>query len=62
MYVLSGVLLNTGMERNGTEHTGINRNMVERGRITPEWNEQEWYRNIPEQAGMTPEWGGMTPK
>ena len=31
-----GALLNTGTEWNGTEYTGISRNIPERGRMTPE--------------------------
>ena len=41
-------LLNTGTERNGTEYTGTTQNDAGMKR-----NGQEWYRNIPERAGMT---------
>ena len=41
-------LLNTGTEWNGTE-----RNIPEHGGMKR--NGQEWYRNIPERAGMTPQ-------
>ena len=63
-----GALLNTGTEWNGTEYTGMSRNIPERGRMTPEWkgmdkngtgmyrNEPEWHRNILKWAGMRLEW------
>ena len=53
---------------NGTEYTGMSRNIPERGRMTPEWkgmdkngtgmyrNEPEWHRNILKWAGMRLEW------
>ena len=51
----NGALLNTGMEGNGIyrnkpEYAGMRRNNTGMKR-----NEQEWYRNISEPAGMTPE-------
>ena len=47
---MARALLNTGMERNVPEYAGMRRNNTRMKR-----NEQEWYRNIPEPAGMTPE-------
>ena len=52
---------------NGTEYTRINWNMPEQGGMTGiklndteiRLNEQEWYQNIPERAGMTPKSTGI---
>ena len=67
-------LLNTGTEWNGTEYTGISRNIPERGRMTPEWtrmvpectgtsrNDGEIKRNGQEWYRNIPERAGMTPQ
>ena len=46
-----------GMERNGTEWNGIYQNKLEyaglrRNNTGMKRNEQEWYRNIPDRAGI----------
>ena len=63
-WVSRGALLNTkhgnGMEQNGIyrnkpEYTGTRLNDARMKR-----NGQEWYRNVPERAGMTPEYTEMS--
>ena len=49
-----------GMERRGIyrkkpEYTGTRQNDA-----GMKWNGQEWYRNVPERAGMTPEYTEMS--
>ena len=50
---------------NGTEYTGIYRNKPEytgtsQNEAGMKRNGQEWYRNVPERAGMTPEYTEMS--
>ena len=52
---MSRALLNAGTEWNKTEYTGTRQNDA-----GMKWNGQEWYRNVPEQAGMTPEYTEMS--